>query len=74
MALLWLDAAIARLKNSQELHRAGFVKDRDGLAAEMTPEEIASAALLLTPDGPTDQAVFRAKTREGSACRGMALD
>jgi TonB family protein len=59
LALSWLDAAIADLKKSEESHRAGFVRDRDALAVDMTPEEIESAAQLLTPDGPTDRAVFR---------------
>ncbi len=58
LALAWLNAAVARLKDSEEAHRANFVGDRDALLADMTRDEIALAGQSSTPEGPTDLVVF----------------
>jgi TonB family protein len=58
LALAWLNAGIARLKDSEESHRASFVGDRDALLADMTSDEITLAATRSTPEGPTDMAAL----------------
>ncbi len=59
LALLWLDAALEHLGTASEALRAGFVHDRDELKNALAPTELASAARLVSPEGPTPRAVIR---------------
>ena len=77
LALRWLDVAIANLTKSEERLRSGFAKDRDSLVAGMSPDEMDAAALLVSPEGPTDGIVFRdrrwVEERATTLCQGSAL-
>lgn len=59
LALLWLDTAVERLGEADEGVRAQFVSDRDALVADLGPAEIAAAARIVSPEGPTSRAVVR---------------
>jgi hypothetical protein len=59
LALRWLEAAVEGLQGSTEHLRERFVADRDALRAQLSADDLAAAAALVTSDGPTPIVVFR---------------
>ena len=59
LALRWLDSSVEHLGSTNPGLRAEFVSDRDELAASLKPADIAAAAALVTPEGPTERVALR---------------
>ena len=59
LALRWLDSSIEHLGSTNPSLRAQFLSDRDELAATLTAADIAAAAALVTPEGPTERVALR---------------